>query len=212
MDKWAPSRSELHDGRLHRPVSQNERMRLDASTLAVFRRLEEQRQLVVSMHEPDPGIRMLIERKEREERFLKDLVEPPALRELLAVHRKFDEQQRMFRDLLADPGIAAALSGVPSPALADFAKQTEVFRDQRRDEVAAEVVAHGAASVDALDSVESHPLDRLAEEREAILICLKRVGQVGVAGAYFGVGIPHVVLGLVLVFLVLGEVADEILR
>jgi uncharacterized membrane protein len=52
----------------------------------------------------------------------------------------------------------------------------------------------------------------LAEEREAILTCLKRFAYIAAAGGYFGVyRIPNVVLGLIVVFLVIGEVADEIL-
>src|ERR1700679_651406 len=129
-------------------------VRLDESTVAIFKEAERQRRLVASVHEPDPWIRMLIEEKRREERFLRDLIEPPALRELHAIHRKLDDQRRMFRDLLADPGIGAGLSGVPGIATPDFVRQTGRIRDELRDEIATELAVDQAPSADTPDLAE----------------------------------------------------------
>jgi hypothetical protein len=77
---------------------------------------------------------------------------------------------------------------------------------QYREGLIEEVSGEGGVGFD------SEALSRFAAEREAILTCLKRFAYIAAAGGYFGVyQIPNIVLGLIVVFLVIGEVADEIL-
>ena len=87
-------------------------------------------------------------------------------------------------------------------------EQAHRHRDKLREEVSKEVAAETVMT----PVIELGVLRQLAEERDAILACLKRLGQIGIAGHYFGIPVPSVVLGLLIVFLVIGEVADEILQ
>lgn len=83
-----------------------------------------------------------------------------------------------------------------------WVEQVEHYRDDLFEEVALEEGEVGS---------DQGGLSRLAAEREAILACLDRVGKSMIAAGLLGVPIPDVALGLIVVFVVIGEVADEIL-
>jgi hypothetical protein len=115
-------------------------------------------------------------------------------------YTQMGQQTKILVGLMERPTLLAALgglSGVPKP-LIDQARR-------HREDLYGEVATEAPTSLPDV-------LERLAEEREAILICLKRFAYIATAGGYFGVyRIPNVILGLIVVFLVIGEVADEIL-
>jgi hypothetical protein len=119
-------------------------------------------------------------------------------------YTQMGQQTKILVGLMERPTLLAALGGlsdVPKPLI----DQARRHREDLYDEVAGEVAAEDSTSLPDV-------LERLAEEREAILICLKRFAYIAAAGGYFGVyRIPNVILGLIVVFLVIGEVADEIL-
>ena len=81
-------------------------------------------------------------------------------------------------------------------------REAEHYRHALRGEVAVE---------DSEIGPDGNVLSRLAAEREAILTCLNRVGKSMIAAGLLGVPVPDVVLGLIMVFIVIGEVSDEIL-
>jgi hypothetical protein len=114
------------------------------------------------------------------------------------------QQTKILVGLMERPALLAALgglSGVPKPLV----EQAQRYREDLYDEVISEDVAESSTPL-------PDALERLAEERGAILICLQRFAYIAAIGGYFGIyRMPNVVLGLIVVFLVIGEVADEIL-
>jgi hypothetical protein len=151
----------------------------------------------------------------RHDRLLRTIMEPTAVERVMELMDRTDRlvsssildqlirQQRIFDGLTRRTTLLQALVTGPTSLPSELLGQAEQYREDLQDEVA-EIAAELPA---ALPDV----LGRLADEREAILICLKRIGQIGAAAACFGVKIPPTILGLVIVFYVLGEVADEIL-
>jgi hypothetical protein len=153
----------------------------------------------------------------RRERLLRNVTEPTAgewmmgqleLTDRLVSSSVLDQisrQQRIFDDLARRTTLLQTLVTGSASLPSELIGSADRYREDLQDEVAEEI-----AVVD-LPTAVPDVLGRLADEREAILVCLKRIGCIGAAGQYFGVQIPPVVLGLVIVFLVIGEVADEIL-
>jgi hypothetical protein len=151
----------------------------------------------------------------RHDRLLRTVMEPTAVERVMGLVDRTDRlvsssvldqlirQQRIFDGLTRRTTLLQALVTGPTSLPSELLGQAERYREDLQDEVA-EIAAE-------LPTAMPDVLDRLADEREAILICLKRIGQIGVAAACFGVKIPPTILGLVMVFYILGEVADEIL-
>jgi hypothetical protein len=183
-------------------------------TASIFSEVEGQRGLLASL-EPT-GLHKVLLEQERRNRVFGDLSRPSSLRMILdqqlkanhllasPVYTQIGQQTKILVDLMERPALLAALGGlssVPKPLI----EQARQHRNDLYDEVVSEV-----STADSVPLPEV--LGRLAEEREAILVCLKRFACIAVAGGYFGVyRIPNVVLGLIVIFLVIGEVADEIL-
>lgn len=185
-----------------------------ARCASIFAEAEKQRGLLASL-EPT-GLRRILQEEQRRNRMFEDLSRPSSLRMILDQQLKVShllaspayvqmgQQTKILVGLMERPSLLAALGGLqgaPRPLI----EQARRYREDLYDDVVGEV-----ATEDYLPLPDV--LDRLAEEREAILICLKRFAYIAAAGGYFGVyRIPNVVLGLIVVFLVIGEVADEIL-
>jgi hypothetical protein len=185
-----------------------------ARTASIFFEVEKQRGLLGSL-EPTGLSRILLEEQKRN-RMFEDLSRPSSLRMILdqqlkvshlltsPTYAQMGQQTKILVGLMERPTLLAALGGlssVPRPLI----EQARQHREDLYDEVVSEVATKDSTSLPDV-------LERLAKEREAILICLKRFACIAVAGGYFGVyRIPNIVLGLVVVFLVIGEVADEIL-
>jgi hypothetical protein len=185
-----------------------------ARTASVFAEIQKQRGLLASL-EPT-GLRKILLEEQSRNRMLEDLSRPSSLRmvmdqqlkggHLLAspTYTQMGQQTKTLVGLMERPALLAALGGltsVPRPLI----EQARRYREDLYDEVVGE-----AATEDA--DLLPDALERLAEEREAILVCLKRFAYIATAVDYFGVyRIPNVVLGLIVVFLVIGEVADELL-
>lgn len=186
-----------------------------ARTASIFSEVERQRGLLASL-EPT-GLRRILLEEQRRNRMFEDLSRPSSLRMVLdqqlkvshllafPTYTQMGQQTKILVGLMERPTLLAALGGlsdVPKPLI----DQARRHREDLYDEVAGEVAAEDSTLLPDV-------LERLAEEREAtILICLKRFAYIAAAGGYFGVyRIPNVILGLIVVFLVIGEVADEIL-
>lgn len=154
----------------------------------------------------------------RRDRLLRNVTEPTAVERMMgqvaltdrlvssSVLDQISRQQRIFDDLTRRTTLLQTLVTGSASLPSELIGRADRYREDLQDEIAEEV----AVAVD-LPSAVPDVLGRLADEREAILVCLKRIGFIGAAGHYFGVQISPVVLGLVIVFLVIGEVADEIL-
>ncbi|HEX5983241.1 MAG TPA: hypothetical protein VFY69_03450 [Solirubrobacterales bacterium] len=122
----------------------------------------------------------------------------PALLEQM--REQVREQNVVLRRMLDAPGIKRALVTI------DF-KLPEVLADQiaaYREQLAAEVTAD--------PDVAEETAGRLAQDREAIIKCLRRVGIAVEGFSYLPESpVPPLVGFLILVLAALGEVADEIL-
>lgn len=152
------------------------------------------------------------------DRLLKKLAEPTAVERMVeqvertsrlasfSVTDQILRQQRIFDSLTQRTTLLQGLVSGSASLPFELNDRAERYREDLLDEVEEEVALAADPST-AMPDV----LARLAQEREAILICLKRIGYIGAAAHYFGVQIPRVALGLVIVFLVIGEVADEVL-
>jgi hypothetical protein len=176
------------------------------SATSVFSQLEGQRRLMDSLANPFP-LQRWVEQQQRQRKLLEDpfgfrerekmfqqMFRPPVL-------EQFDRQQKLLDELVRGPAILrtlGAFSGTMPSAIADQA-------DQFRDEVVA-----GAEGEEIDEKID--PLPRLAAEREAILICLARVKESAIVAGLLDVPIPDIVLALIVAVVVIGEVADEILR
>jgi len=222
-----------------RPDIHNGGMRLSDidATAKAFAQIDKPNRLLASLTGPSPVVQSIVDQREkqdqmlglgqpslleqiitgqtRQNRLLGNLTEPTAVDRMIghvertsrlipsSVADQILRQQRTFDDLTKRTTLLQALvTGSPSLP-SELVGQAEKYRDDLQGEVA-EVAAE-------LPTALPDVLERFSDEREAILICLKRIGFIGAAGHYFGVQIPSVVLGLVIVFLVIGEVADEML-
>ena len=187
-------------------------MKIDGSSVPVAWRIAEQRHSTVGLAD----WRKVAERQWREqEKILRDLATPAGLQQV-AEHRitvrdllqmspysGLGLQKRVLARLLDQPRLLAALGGFSDVPLI-MIEQAERYLVDLRSEASAENAATGES--------EDDQLRRLAAERDAILICLKRVGQAALIAEGLGVRLPPLVLGLILVFVVLGEVAEEVLQ
>lgn len=209
---------------------------LDATARA-FALIDKPNRLLASFTEPSPVVQSVMNQRAKQDRLLGlgqpslleqivtgqtrqnrlpgNLTEPTAIERMIgqverasrlvpsSVADQILRQQRIFDDLTTRTTLLQTLVTGPTSLPLELVGRAEQYREVLRDEVA-EVAAE-------LPNSMPDVLGRLADEREAILICLKRIGQIGVAATCFGVKIPPTILGLVIVFYVLGEVADEIL-
>lgn len=111
------------------------------------------------------------------------------------------EQNQRIADMLDSAGIRQALAGIEFNLPERWGEQIAAYHDQVASEVAAEEEAESATG-----------FRRLAEEREAIITCLQRVGFALEGFAYLpGSPIPPFVGYFILLLAVLGQVADEML-
>jgi hypothetical protein len=206
-------------------------------TARAFAQIDKPNQILASLAEPSSAVQIALNQRAtqdrifglgkpslleqivtgqtRHDRLLRTITEPTAVERVMGLVDRTDRlvsssifdqlvrQQRIFDGLTRRTTLLQALVTGPTSLPSELLGQAEQYREDLQDEVA-EIAAELPA---ALPDV----LGRLADEREAILICLKRIGQIGAGAACFGVKIPPTILGLVIVFYVLGEVADEIL-
>ena len=180
--------------------------------MSIRSEIERQRQMVASVQ-----TQRILAEQARQERLLDDLTRLTSLPTPPDLHLKVSDllfsptyiqiglQTKMLVRLMERPELLAALgglSGVPNVLI----EQARQYRDALRDEVAGEAVAED-------DSVPTPDvLARLAEERQAILVCLKRFAAIVVAANYIGIyRLPNIVLGLIVAFIAIGEVADEMI-
>lgn len=156
----------------------------------------------------DPsGLRRWAEQQRRQRELLEDpfcirkqremferLYRPPVLQQLARQQGQLDE---FFRG----PAILRTLPRFSGTASEGLISRAADYRADAATEAEAEELDKGA-----------DPLDRLSAEREAILTCLARVRESAIVAGLLEVPVPNVVLALIVAFVVLGEVADEILR
>lgn len=126
-------------------------------------------------------------------RMFQQMIRPAAL-------EQFARQQRLLDDLTKGPAILGTLGSYSGTLPSTIAEQADQFRDELAS----------TAEVEEVDE-ETDPLPRLANEREAILICLARVRDSAIVAGLTNVPIPDVILALIVAAVVIGEVADEIL-
>ncbi|HEU4599850.1 MAG TPA: hypothetical protein VFS26_08890 [Solirubrobacterales bacterium] len=111
------------------------------------------------------------------------------------------EQNKRIADMLDSAGMRKAFAGINFNLPDGWAEQVAAFRDQ--------VVADAAAAEMNTDDTSSG-IGRLAEDREAIIICLQRIGFAMEGFAYLPRSpIPPIVGYLLLMLAVIGQVADE---
>lgn len=206
------------------------------SATSIFSQMEKQRRFFDSLYRPSalqtmldqqakqdrmlglakpPLLEQIITGQTRQNRLLGNLTEPSAVERMIgqvertnrlvssSVLDQILRQQRIFDGLTQRTTLLQALVTGPAALPSELIVQAERYREALQDEVA-EVATE-------LPTAMPDVLGRLADERETILICLKRIGQIGMVATCFGVKLPPAILGLVIVFLVLGEVADEVL-
>jgi hypothetical protein len=199
-------------------------------TATIFAQIEQQRRLYESLSAPSlmqemidrhqrltqpSAVQMLMEQRERWERLAQGPTEPSVIESIIAQKANIDRlvsppifeqltrQQRLFEELVDGPKVWRMLAGWSGAMPLGLLREAEQYRHALRGEVAVE-----DSEIDA----DENFLSRLAAEREAILTCLDRVGRSMIAAGLLGVPIPDVVLGLIMVFIISGEVADEILN
>jgi hypothetical protein len=154
---------------------------------------------------------------------LVDAVMPPELREAMKDHGKqisealnlqvkvrdaispaleglLLEQNQRIAEMLDSAGMRKVFAGINFDLPDGWPEQVAAFREQ--------VVAQVAAEADSGDA--SGGMGRLADEREAIIICLQRIGFAMEGFAYLPRSpIPPFVGYLVVLLAVIGQVADE---
>jgi hypothetical protein len=181
-------------------------------TASILTSLDRQRHLMMSMEEPAVMKSVRLQR-ERQDQALQRLMEPVGFQAVIDQHGRTQRllrssmldqlarQQAMLDQLVKGPAILGTLGAFSGRVPSTVAEQA----DQFRDELAA------AAEAEEVDE-ETDPLPRLAAEREAILICLARIKESAIVAGLLDVPIPDVILALIVAAIVIGEVADEILR
>jgi hypothetical protein len=123
----------------------------------------------------------------------------PSLKQLM------QEQSETVRQMLDSSSIRKAIANINFTLPEGLVDQIAAYRDQ----LAAEVIANAEA---ADPEVAEERVGRLAEERESIIKCLRRIGIVLEGFSYLPESpIPPLVGFLILLLAALGEVADEIL-
>lgn len=119
---------------------------------------------------------------------------PPSMEALMR------EQNQRIADLIDTSGMRKALAGINFNLPDGWAEQVAAYREQLAEEVAAD---------DGLEDAGGG-FGRLAEEREAIITCLQRIGFALEGFAYLPHSpIPPFVGYLILMLAVLGQVADD---
>ncbi len=118
-----------------------------------------------------------------------------------ALEAQLKEQNERIGKMLDSAGMRKALAGINFTLPEGFAEQVAAYREQ--------VVAEAAAAdADAGDT--SSGMRRLAEDREAIITCLQRVGFAMEGFAYLPHSpIPPFAGYLILMLAVIAQVADE---
>lgn len=116
-----------------------------------------------------------------------------------ALLEQIREQNAALRQVLDTPGIRRAMANVDFNLPEGLAGQIVAFREQLAAEMADPGIAEEAAG-------------RLAQERGAIIKCLRRVGLAVEGFSYLPESpLPPLIGFLILLLAALGEVADEIL-
>lgn len=135
---------------------------------------------------------------------LEDFTEPAWMK---GFGEHFARQQDLFGGLLESPGYLTVRAGWSGHLSEPLREQLAEYRGELIDEAISQAEAavdYGVASAEALS--------RLATERQAILLCLKRILMIAEGARLAEVPVPAVVVLMLLVFVLLGEAADEILR
>lgn len=110
------------------------------------------------------------------------------------------EQNQRIADMLNTSGMRKAFAGINFNLPEGWAEQVAAYREQIATEIAGEGDTEDVGS----------GFGRLAEEREAIITCLQRIGFALEGFAYLPRSpIPPFVGYLILLLAVLGQVADE---
>ena len=183
----------------------------------ILAQVEQQRRFVEGFQEP-AFMRSVRLQRERQEMLHRNFLEPTAMQSVMAqqeriqrqlrspVLEQLTRQQKLMADLVRGPQILRSLAthydSIPSRVI----ERVEEYGDDLVDEITADAETV-AEPVEALDE----GLSRIAAEREAVVVALNRTSKI-LGGIYLGgVAIPPLVVVMVLVFAVLGEVADELL-
>jgi hypothetical protein len=116
-------------------------------------------------------------------------------------------QQKLFDGLLQAPDYLTVRAGWSGGLPDALLEQLAAYRD----EVVSEAATQAEAAVEYGIS-KAETLSRLATERQAILICLKRIFMIAEGARLAEVPVPGVVVLMLLMFVLLGEAADEMLR
>lgn len=124
-----------------------------------------------------------------------------------SIVEQFEHQQALLKGLIqgksgeVDFGIVAAgsVAGTFPEQIAELRHELVVGLDPEADSAEAEEWGRDA-------------LNRIAAEREAILTGLKRAAMLVGGAKAAGVEVPAVIIVLLIAFVLLGEVADEVLR
>lgn len=121
------------------------------------------------------------------------------------------QQHERYRLLLADFGRSAAVGDWSVTLPPGFADQLATYKRNLLADIASRLPAD-PEEVEGDVGTGAEAWARLAAEREAILTCLDRTAKIMVAAKMAGVPLPTFVVVMLLIFVVLGEVADEILQ
>jgi hypothetical protein len=141
------------------------------------------------------------------------LAEPPWVKTLesfaepawsKALSEQFTRQQGLFDGLLEAPSFLTVRAGWAGDLPKGLREQLAAYRD----ELVVEAATQAEATVES-EVAQAETLSRLAIERQAILICLKRILMIA-EGVKLAETAPVVLM--LLAFVLFGEVADEILR
>jgi hypothetical protein len=118
---------------------------------------------------------------------------PPSMEALMR------EQNQRIAEMIDTSGMRKALAGINFNLPDGWAEQVAAYREQLAEEVAGDQIEDAGGG-----------FGRLAEDREAIITCLQRIGFALEGFSYLPRSpIPPIVGYLILMLAVLGQVADE---
>jgi hypothetical protein len=118
-----------------------------------------------------------------------------------ALEAQLREQNQRIAEMLDTSGLRKVIANIDFKLPEGFAEQMATYRQQLEAQAAEEIEAQDDGGPG---------LGRLAEEREAIIICLQRVGVAMEGFSYLpGAPVPHIIGFLILALAMIGEVANE---
>jgi hypothetical protein len=118
-----------------------------------------------------------------------------------ALEAQLKEQNQRIAEMLDTSGLRKVIANIDFKLPDGFAEQMAAYRQQLEVQAAEETEAQNDGGAG---------LGRLAEEREAIIICLQRIGVAMEGFSYVpGSPLPHIIGFLILALAMIGEVANE---